>query len=316
MRSNWRAAIAFLIAWFLPTAAAWAQSCNFSISALNFGQVDTLSGAQTTSSATMNVSCTGLPLSRILICPNIGSGSGGATAAARQMLNGTSPLNFQLYSDSARSVVWGSYTWPYPARPPALAVTLGALGSATGSRVIYGSVFGSQGTALPGSYLSGFSGSHTEFRYRYTTSSNCSTLTGTVARPSFNVTATVAANCLVSTQTVDFGTAGVLSSNIDATGQVTVSCTPGTAYTVSLGNGQTGTGPTSRRMTLGTVGITYGLYRDGARSLPWGSTIGTNTMAGTGTGVAVGIPVYGRVPPQTSPAPGTYTDTVVVTVTY
>jgi spore coat protein U-like protein len=57
-------------------------------------------------------------------------------------------------------------------------------------------------------------------------------------------------------------------------------------------------------MTLGTVGITYGLYRDAACSLPWGSTIGTNTVAGTGTGVAVGVPVYGQVPPQNSAAPG------------
>jgi spore coat protein U-like protein len=308
-------AVVFLIVSFLPVAA-WAQSCNFSISALNFGQVDTLSGAQSTSSATLNVSCSGTPLARILVCPNIGSGSGGATAAARQMLNGTSPLNFQLYSDSAQNLVWGSYTWPYPARPPALAVTLGALGSATGSSVIYGSVPGGQGTAPPGSYLSSFSGNNTEFRYRYTTSSDCSTLTGTVARPSFNVTASVAANCRVSTQTVDFGTTGVLSSNVDATGQVSVSCTPGANYSISLDNGQTGTGPTSRRMTLGSIGITYGLYRDTARSLPWGSTVGTNTVAGTGTGVAVGIPVYGRVPSQTTPAPGTYTDTVVVTVTY
>jgi spore coat protein U-like protein len=38
---------------------------------------------------------------------------------------------------------------------------------------------------------------------------------------------------------------------------------------------------------------------------------------GTGTGATQpAVTVYGRVPPQTTPAIGTYTDTVVVTVTY
>ena len=301
----------------LPSAA-WAQSCTFGISAMNFGKVDTLSSVQTNTTANMTVSCTGTALSRILICPNLGEGSGGTTASSRQMLNGTNIMNFQIYSDASRSTVWGSYLWPYPSRPPVLAMTLSLLGSGSGSTVLYGAVPGGQGTVPPGSYLSAFSGSHVEFRYRYSAASNdCTVTTGVVvARPSFNTTATVAANCLISTQPVDFGTTGVLSGNVDATGQVSVNCTPGTTYSVGLGNGQTGTGPTSRRMALGNQGITYGLYRDTARSLPWGSTIGTNTVAGTGTGAAQGIPVYGRVPAQTTPAPGTYTDTVVVTVTY
>lgn len=168
----------------------------------------------------------------------------------------------------------------------------------------------------PGSYLSTFSGSHVEFRYRATSSSNCNISAGKVARPSFNVTAIVPANCLVATQNVDFGNKGVLDQNIDATGQVSVSCTPGTAYTVGLSNGQTGTSPTARRMTLGAQGVTYGLFRDATRSQPWGNIIGTNTVAGSGAGAAQNITVYGRVPPQMTPSAGVYTDTVVVTVTY
>ncbi|MBZ9978058.1 spore coat protein U domain-containing protein [Mesorhizobium sp. BR-1-1-10] len=300
----------------LLPAAAWAQSCSFGVSGMSFGQVDTLSGAQTSSTATMSVNCSGTPLARILICPNLGTGSGGATASARQMLSGSNILNYQLYSDSARSVVWGAYFWPYPARAPALALTLGVLGTGSGSATVYGAILGSQGTVPPGSYLSTFSSSHVEFRYLYTTSSSCGTGTGTIARPSFNVAATVAANCLVGTQDVDFGPKGVLSDNVDATGQVSVTCTPGTTYTVGLSNGLTGTAPTTRRMTLGTQAVTYGLYRDANRSQSWGNTVGTNTVAGTGGGTAQNLPVYGRVPPQATPSPGVYTDTVVVTVTY
>ncbi|WP_280527698.1 spore coat protein U domain-containing protein [Ciceribacter thiooxidans] len=39
-------------------------------------------------------------------------------------------------------------------------------------------------------------------------------------------------------------------------------------------------------------------------------------MTGTGTGLTENVSVYGRVPAQSTPAPGTYTDTIVVTVTY
>ena len=62
--------------------------------------------------------------------------------------------------------------------------------------------------------------------------------------------------------------------------------------------------------------VLYGLYRDSARSPPFGNTIGTNTLAGTGTGLALSVTVYGRIAPQATPSPGTYNDTIVVTVTY
>jgi spore coat protein U-like protein len=62
--------------------------------------------------------------------------------------------------------------------------------------------------------------------------------------------------------------------------------------------------------------VTYGLYRDAARSLAWGATTGVNTASGTGTGTTQTLTVYGRVAPQTTPKAGTYTDTIVATVTY
>jgi spore coat protein U-like protein len=39
-------------------------------------------------------------------------------------------------------------------------------------------------------------------------------------------------------------------------------------------------------------------------------------VSGTGNGAGQTITIFGRVPAQTTPAPGTYTDTVTVTVTY
>jgi outer membrane usher protein len=39
-------------------------------------------------------------------------------------------------------------------------------------------------------------------------------------------------------------------------------------------------------------------------------------VASTGNGASQPFTVYGRVPPQTTPTPGAYSDTVTVTVTY
>ncbi|WP_348630220.1 spore coat protein U domain-containing protein [Mesorhizobium sp. M7A.F.Ca.US.002.01.1.1] len=40
--------------------SALAQSCSFSVSNMNFGLVDTLSGSQTNTTATINMNCSGI----------------------------------------------------------------------------------------------------------------------------------------------------------------------------------------------------------------------------------------------------------------
>jgi spore coat protein U-like protein len=60
--------------------------------------------------------------------------------------------------------------------------------------------------------------------------------------------------------------------------------------------------------------VDYGLYSDPGRALPWG-TDEDSIVPGTGNGVEDAYPVYGRIPPQAA-APGSYSDTVVVTITY
>jgi len=98
---------------------------------------------------------------------------------------------------------------------------------------------------------------------------------------------------------------------------VTVQCTNSTAYSVALSGGNSGaTDPTQRKMSKASETITYGLYQNSARTQPWGSTSGVNTIGGTGSGSNQALTVYGRVTAQTTPSPGAYTDSVVVTVTY
>jgi len=138
------------------------------------------------------------------------------------------------------------------------------------------------------------------------------------ATTSFQVQLTIQAECLInSASTLNFGTLGVLSANVDQTSTIQVQCTNTTPYTIGLDAG-TGAGATvaTRKLTGGAATVNYSLYSNAGRTTVWGTTIGSNTVASTGTGAAQSFTVYGRIPAQTTPAPATYTDTITVTVTY
>lgn len=302
----------------LPVSAL-AQSCSFSVSSVDFGNVDTLTGAVADTTASVDVTCSSGLLTNVRVCLNIDAGSGGATSGTRHMRNAANAaLDYTFYQDAARTIPWGSRTNTALGSPVALNFTQ-LLGSTTQSRTIYARVFANQQSAAAGLYTSIFSGAQVSFNYTtyllITNPPACSTVTQNTTQPSFTTQANVIPNCSVTAQNINFGSHGVLSSQVDATGGINVTCTPGTNYTIGLNNGLSGTGPTARRMTLGGESVLYGLYKDSARSQPWGNA-GGDLATGTGAGATQSLPVYGRVPSQPTPAAGLYTDTVVVTVTY
>ena len=137
----------------------------------------------------------------------------------------------------------------------------------------------------------------------------------------FNVKIVVTNTCDIHTTAatdVDFGTVASTATNVDSAGQLNVTCTPLAAYTIGLNNGQNGTSVSTRKMKdAGTNLVPYQLYRAAARGPGdvWGSTIGTDTYAGTGTGSSQAIPVFGRVPSANVPA-SSYNDVVTATITY
>lgn len=132
----------------------------------------------------------------------------------------------------------------------------------------------------------------------------------------FNVRMSITASCTVGTAAdLVFPSTGAITTNVDATTNLQVTCTSGAAYNVGLGQGDNFQGGT-RRMRSGANFINYELYRDAGRTQAFGATIGTDTFAGTGSGAAQTIPVYGRVPAQANVAVGDYTDIVTITVTY
>ena len=146
----------------------------------------------------------------------------------------------------------------------------------------------------------------------------------TTATSTFAVSLTIVATCVVnSTSTLAFGSLGVLggssgTTNNDATSTIAVQCTNTTPFHIGL-DGGTGGGDTSTRKLLNTgssATVNYTLWQDAGHSTNWGNTVATDTVGDTGNGASVNYTVYGRIPPQTTPAPGTYADVVTVTVTY
>lgn len=136
-----------------------------------------------------------------------------------------------------------------------------------------------------------------------------------------SVTATVASSCIVGASSLAFGSvtsAAIQAGNIDAVGAVTVNCTTGSAYTVSLDAGS-GSGATVaiRKMTSGANILNYSIYTVAGRTTVWGDTTAASvTVAGTGNGTVQSISAFGRIfSGQTVPA-ASYTDTVNVTITY
>lgn len=146
------------------------------------------------------------------------------------------------------------------------------------------------------------------------------------ATATFEVSIQIQPSCSVSAADLDFGVTTTLASAADAAASISVTCSLTTPYVVRLDAGLTPATPgdtTTRRMSDGTDFVAYELYRDAARSQPWGQNGvlgapagGDDVASGTGTAAAQSLTVYGRVPAQATPAPATYTDTITATVEF
>jgi spore coat protein U-like protein len=142
---------------------------------------------------------------------------------------------------------------------------------------------------------------------------------GTTTSTTFQVQIVITNACVIgAVSTLNFGSQGTLAAIVPATTTIGVNCTLALPYNVGLDAG-VGSGATvaTRKMTgPASATVSYSLYQDVTHLLVWGNTIGTNTIAAVGTGLSVPYTVYGAVPIQATPAAGTYTDTITVTVTY
>jgi len=137
----------------------------------------------------------------------------------------------------------------------------------------------------------------------------------TTAQANVTINALVQSTCLISPATVGFGTYS--GTQIQVASSISVTCTNGTTYNVGLNAGQTGGSVSTRAMAGPNSNVLpYKLFKDGGYSINWGNTIGTDTLAQTGNGAAQPLPVYGEIAAGQYPQAGSYSDTVIATITY
>jgi spore coat protein U-like protein len=133
----------------------------------------------------------------------------------------------------------------------------------------------------------------------------------------FQVKARVEAVCAVTASDLDFGAYNSGGAQLLGTTVLQSTCTPGTTYNVALNKGTTSGGTINqRKMASGSNTLNYQLYSDAAHSAIWGETVGTDTVVGSGTGLAQNHTVYGSIPAAQLVPAGNYTDTITVTVSY
>jgi spore coat protein U-like protein len=120
--------------------------------------------------------------------------------------------------------------------------------------------------------------------------------------------------CSVSASATNFGTYTGILSTPGAT-PLTVTCLA--SYNVGLNAGVgSGATTTTRKMTgSGAATLSYQMFQNSSRTTNWGNAIGTDTVTGTGIGLPQTINVYPQAAAGQYVAPGTYTDTITVSVT-
>ncbi len=298
MRRAW--AILVLL---LGAPDAWAAaSCTVSI-ALNLGTYDVFSGSALAWGGTVTYSCTGAANGPIYIDLDPGSG----TYAQRIARNGSAPqLLYNIYTDSARTVVWGDGTPPTGEYYTAANPQNGRLYTVP----IYALVPALQDVAV---------GTYTDpvLATIYWTKKN---VTNSVTVPA-TVTVNVQSSCTVATSPIVFGAYDPVGANaaapLSATGAVMTTCTRGAAPIIGLDAGRNPSGALRQMSDAAGHVLPYGLFQDPAHSIAWGNADPALLHASAGADQSQrSFPVYGQIPGGQDPAVGSYTDVVTATVTY
>ena len=129
-------------------------------------------------------------------------------------------------------------------------------------------------------------------------------------------------SCTVTAVGVAFGSYTPLqASPLDMNGTINIACTGVTGrntVTIDLSTGASNT-YVDRTLVTGSYTLKYNLYYDAAYTQVWGNGTGGSVEGSTTIrrrAPNVSLPVYGAVAPGQDPAPGSYGDTILVSVNY
>ena len=307
------AACAFaLCCLIIPTSANANVNCSVTYNPANFG-----AGNATTS--TIDYSCTNFAATPVsfTICAQRGTPSfPGTTSQPRMSGPFGIPLNFNLYTDAARTTVWVGTT--YITKPIGIAAN-----GTTSSSITYYGLIDFRPNRPAGTYSGAFFSTILGILDGGTCQSNSNSTDPEFSGASGNidVEAIIGNNCTVNASNLSLGTVTANATAISGSTTINVSCPIGTAYYIGLApsNGDlngagvlSGTGGNSSQ-------VPYQL-RSGSSSGPaWGNTATSssvgNGVAGIGSGTAQSFNAFATVP-SANYAPDDYSDTVTINVNF
>lgn len=317
---KWLCAL-MLLGLLLCCGRASAQTCTATASNIDFGNVSPISGASVPGSGSILVTCTWTLIS---LAPNVQVCANLAASSPRLLANGSNTMLYDLYTDSGHSVSWGSTA--SGGTPLSVSIGKPLLGTTNSATLNFYGLVGANQQTVPSVansntvYSQNFAGTQTVLAYEYYTllPPACSAISAPTTTFPFTASATVVNNCTITATNLAFGTVGVLNHAITGNTNLSVRCTNGDAWRISLNGGGSGNvAARTMQRTGGGGSIQYQLYTDANRTVPWGDgSGGTSRATGTGTGNAQSVAVYGGVPIQTTPLPGSYSDTITATIEF
>jgi spore coat protein U-like protein len=304
----------------LLAGTAQAQTCNFTMQPIDFGRIDpTGGGGRVTNVATLTATCSGTAGDRVRVCPRFGGGTGGTSGNRRLLRHESSDgtIGFTLFRHP-EGQNWPLDPWSAVRNGADFDVPLSVGGTGSATLVVGAALEMALAQSPAGQYSSSFAGEDAVVTYAYASAGGCAQQTRQRAGLApFQVRADLVPTCDVSASVLDFGDLKSREIAHDSSASLSIRCTAGTRYEVSLEPGTAvGGDPTRRRMMSGPNVLLYGTFRDPGRSLPWGSRDGSTAQAGIGTGRPETLVVYGRIPANQNSPPGRYTDTIVVSIRY
>lgn len=300
----------------LLVAPAWAcvaSETGGALPAVNSQRVQ--SGAAVTGSGSFSFTCGSVVLSALAGTPSL-KATLQASVSGLTLKSGANAIPYKLYSDPAGNT---PYTGGLLVVNLSGTTLLGLLNGAGSTVPIY--VATTPGANIP-------AGTYTDtVQLTWTYQNICEGLVniaglclgvlnnGTAVR-TLTITLVVSNDCTITAPSVNFGSAPLVSGFPTVAQNLSLLCTKGMTYTVGLSAGNNAAGG-RRQMASGAQRLAYDIFKGDATV--WGSTGSTRAdgpAPADGTTVQT-IPYTARIyTNQTTPAAGSYTDSVVVDVSF
>lgn len=307
---------------------AFAQGCSSSDFVMDFGNVNPKANNDLVALVPINCRSNGKPtyFRACLMIPESTGDNAGIDPRRMKTWNGYLPYN--LYADPARTQIIG----PPPTGGGYAVHTLDLVAPASPavvaskSFIVYGRVPPFPVATSVGDYQAQISGIRIYYAWSNTaTPRDCfQSVPQAYATVGFRgararVTSTCAIRLAQATD-LDFGSVESLERAQAARSSITLECPGNLAWQVGLSDGVNAANGQRRMVSAASGAVAYELFRDPARTQRWGGDMAGGTDVVSGSGASHGSPavlqVYGWVPAQGRPAPGAYTDTVIITLTY